>query len=780
MTGETSSDKRLDLSVQSVTGHAIYLLSPGGFIITWNAGAEKITGYKPEEAIGQHFSRLFTDQESLAGLPMNALRGARTDGRFETEGWRRHKDGGWFWAMSVLEPLYDDGGTLTGFAEITRDLTEHHRAQQKLLESESRFRRLVQAVVDYAVFMLDPSGVIVNWNAGAERIKGYTAEDIVGQHFSRFYTPEDRAAGLPFRALDTAAREGRFEGEGLRVRKDGSRFWASVVIDAILDEAGELTGFVKITRDITQRVLAQKALGDSERQFRLLVSSVTDYAIFMLDPNGVVVSWNAGAEKIKGYQPQEIIGQHFSCFYREQDRAAGLPALSLFTAAKEGRYESDGWRVRKDGSLFWANVVIDAVRDDDGMLIGFAKITRDITEQHKAQEALDRFQDQMAHVQKMEALGELTGGVAHDFNNLLMIVSGQAEMLKRHAAGNDKALHAADAIHQAAQRGQSLTRRLLAFSRRQNLQPEAIDLKALTDSLRVMIAGSLTAGIRLETLVAEDIWNIEADLGELELALVNLAINARDAMQEGGTLTILAENLSLRRGMRDVDLDGDFVVVTVADTGVGIPADILPRIFDPFFTTKPIGQGTGLGLSQAYGFVHQSGGAITVHSELGKGTRITLYLPRSKQKPQGEPATESAPAGGTPRVLVVEDNPEVAAITATMLRELGHNVVTVNSAADALSTLARDPAFGLVFTDIVMAGMDGIALANEVRARHPDIRVLMTSGYNKPLDGMSLDATVLGKPFTVTELSEAIARELSRPAPSAQLLRFNDAKRKKA
>src|SRR5262249_27118916 len=368
-------------------------------------------------------------------------------------------------------PVCAPDGRTIGFANITRDITERRQAQQALYESERQFRLLVEGVRDYAIYMLDPSGNIINWNAGAERMKGYSAEEIVGQHFSRFYTPEDRAAGLPARVLATATRHGHYEGEGWRVRKDGGRFWALVEVDAIRDETGELIGFAKITRDITEREVAQQMLGEAAGQFRRLIDGVTDYALFMLDPNGLIVNWNAGAERIKGYTADEIIGQHFSRFYTERDRATGLPARALQTAAREGRFKAEGWRVRNDGTLFWANAVIDRIIDENGNLIGFAKITRDITERRNAQLALQEAQAQRAQAQKMEALGQLTGGVAHDFNNLLMIVGGHVQTLKKLVTDNPRGMRAAQAIELAADRGAALTRQLLTFSRRQTYQP---------------------------------------------------------------------------------------------------------------------------------------------------------------------------------------------------------------------------------------------------------------------------------------------------------------------
>src|SRR5262245_15400621 len=560
--------RRFQLLIQNVTDYAIYLLSPDGIISSWNAGAERLKGYKADEVVGTHFSRFFTEEDRRTGLPQHALATARREGRFETEGWRERKDGSRFWASAILDIVRDDDGTFIGFAKITRDLSERRAAQQALLESEQRFRLLVQSVGDYAIVMLDPSGVVVNWNAGAERIKGYRDDEIVGRHVSRFYTPEDRAAGMPARALETAARRGQCETEGWRVRKDGTRFFASVVISAMRGDDGTLLGFAKVTRDVTERRQAQEALRESERQFRLLVSGVTDYALYLLDPNGIVTTWNLGAERIKGYAASEIIGAHFSRFYPEAERAAGVPARALAAAAQHGRYEAEGWRVRKDGSYFWASVVIDAIYEHE-TLVGFAKITRDITERRDAELELEKVQQQLAESQKMDALGQLTGGVAHDFNNLLMIVSGHIEPLKRLAKDNPRAARAAEAIEIAASRGAALTRQLLTFSRRQRLSPAAIDIARQLEAFRPVLTSGLGNNGRLKIAIPEGIWPVRVDVSELEIALVNLVVNARDAMPDGGVVTITAENLPLALGAQAIA--GDFVALTVADTGVGIP-----------------------------------------------------------------------------------------------------------------------------------------------------------------------------------------------------------------
>src|SRR6476469_9176740 len=339
--------------------------------------------------------------------------------------------------------------------------------------------------------MLDPNGIVTSWNAGAERITGFQTEEIVGQHFSKFYTDEDRKARMPQKVLDTARREGKFVGEGWRVRKDGSRFWASVVVDRINDDDGNLIGFAKITRDMTDARTTQQALLEAERRFRILVQGVTDYAIYMLDPDGRVTNWNAGAERIKGYAPDEIVGEHFSRFYTPEDFDAGVPKKALDTARKTGRYEAEGWRVRKDGRRFWASVVIDAIKDEDGKLIGFAKVTRDMSEKRETQLRLEESREQLFRAQKMEALGQLTGGLAHDFNNLLTAILGGADLALRLINDRDRVTRMLEGIRTSAQRGASLTKQLLAFARAQPLEIKSIDLKAFPPEVTTLMRPSV-------------------------------------------------------------------------------------------------------------------------------------------------------------------------------------------------------------------------------------------------------------------------------------------------
>jgi PAS domain S-box-containing protein len=633
-------------------------------------------------------------------------------------------------------------------------MAQKNISQRGLFESERRFRLLVEGVVDYAIYMLDPDGIVTNWNAGAKRIKGYDAAEVIGRHFGMFYLPQDREAGMPVISLETAREKGKFEAEGWRLRKDGTEFLASVVIDAIYED-GKLVGFAKITRDVTERSKAIEALRESEKHFRLLVSGVTDYALYMLDPNGIVTNWNVGGQRIKGYAPEEIIGQHFSRFYSAADQAAGRPARALWLAQEQGRYEEEGWRVRKDGTFFWASVIIDPIRDDDNELIGFAKITRDISERREAQQNLEKIQRQLAESQKLDALGQLTGGVAHDFNNLLMIITGNVHTLKKIAGDNPAGLRAVQAIETASQRGAALTRQLLTFARRQSVNPQTVDLRTRIHAVREVLDTGLGGTVQLHIDMDHDVWPVTVDPVEFETALVNLVVNARDAMPDGGSVTIHAGNVFIDDGTRK----GDHVAIRVQDSGVGIPPDVMSKIFDPFFTTKPIGKGTGLGLSQVHGFAYQAGGTVTVTSELGKGTTFTICLPRGDSTVA--PAAREVSSIGSGTVLLVEDNPDVANASAGLLEQLGYSVRWVSDAETALKELERDD-IDLVFSDIVMPGkMDGLGLARAIKSRHPGLPILLASGYSEAAQSARADFPILRKPYQLYELSRALS-ELSR------------------
>ena len=628
------------------------------------------------------------------------------------------------------------------------------------LTDEGRYRLLVEAVTDYAIYMLDASGIVTTWNPGAQRCKGYAANEIIGQHFSRFYTEDDRKTGLPNRALETAEREGKFEAEGWRVRKDGSRFWAYVVIDPIRDRSGQIIGFAKITRDLTERKAAEQVLHRSEEQFRLLVQGVSDYAIYLLDLEGNITSWNLGAQRIKGYFANEIIGQHFSRFYTDEDRAAGLPQLALETVRNHGRFEKEAWRVRKDGSRFWAHVIIDPIRDDQGNAIGYAKITRDISERRKAEEELQKAREFSLQAQKLEAIGQLTGGIAHDFNNLLMAVLGSLELLRKRLSDDPKSIALLENAAQGAQRGTTLTKRMLAFARNYEMKKEAIDIPTLVHGMKELVERSMGPSFNMEIRFPLSLNPVEADANQLELALLNLSLNARDAMADGGDIILAAREENISAGHRSGLKAGRYIRLSVTDTGEGMDQETLLKATEPFFTTKGVGKGTGLGLSMVHGFAEQSGGRLILHSQKGAGTTAELLLPVAKTSEKPIPATPAPPAKALRplTILAVDDDALVLMNTVHMLEDLGHTVFEAYSGYEALEILKREDGIDLVVTDQAMPKMTGIELAKIIKREWPDIPVLLATGYADRVRGDDVGLPKLTKPYMQRELAEAIVR----------------------
>ncbi len=631
---------------------------------------------------------------------------------------------------------------------------------------DARYRLLVDSITDYAIYMLDPEGIVSSWNPGAARFKGYTAAEIIGQHFSRFYAPEDQAANLPGQALQISAREGRYENEGWRIRKDGTRFWAHVIIDPIRDPSGNLIGFAKITRDLTERKAAEEELLQSQDQFRRLVDGVSDYAIFMLDPRGHVTTWNSGAQRIKGYLPSEIIGKHFSVFYGSEDRRAGVPQVGLDIAAREGRFEKEGWRVRKDGTRFRANVVIDAIHGDAGKLIGFAKVTRDITERHRVQESLQRAQQTLFQAQKLESIGQLTGGIAHDFNNLLTAVGASLELLRKHLPDHPRANILLENALQGVERGATLTQRMLAFARRQELELRPVDVAALIEGMKEMLERSIGPTISIVTRVPAGLPPVRADANQLEAAILNLTVNARDAMPHGGTI-ILSARSELLRDDNGVDaLPGEYVRLSLSDTGEGMDEETLRQAIEPFFTTKGVGKGTGLGLAMVHGVAEQSGGKLKLESKPGAGTTAFLWLPVSLADHatiREEPVAAQLPAARTtnwPSVLVVDDDDLVRVSTCAMLQDSGYAVIETDNAFRALEILASSTPVDLLMTDHAMPGMTGLQLAVAATGLRTTLPIILATGFAEiPREAPEI-LRRLAKPYRIADLIEAIAAAL--------------------
>lgn len=630
-------------------------------------------------------------------------------------------------------------------------------AQLSTVEAE-HLALFVSGVTDYAIYMLSPEGIVRSWNAGAERFKGYTASEIVGKHFSTFYTPEDIAAGVPDRAIATAIAQGKFEDEGWRIRKDGNRFWASVVLDPIRDETGQLVGFTKITRDITERRRAAEALRESEEQFRLLVQSVTDYAIYMLSPEGFITNWNAGAQRIKGYAASDVIGTHFSRFYTEQDRQAGLPERALAAAADKGGFESEGWRVRSDGSRFWAHVIIDPIKNELGKLIGFAKVTRDVTERRESAAALEKAKESLFHAQKLESLGRLTGGVAHDFNNLLSVISNGITLLRMSMQSSVDA-KTLDAMERATSRGASLTQQLLSFARQQPLKENKHDVNRIISSFESVLRRALKSSVGFSLKLTPTLPVVMVDAAQLEAALLNLIVNSGDALGDNGSVMLQTTLVQLPESNDQQLPAGHYVRICVRDTGTGIPPDIQDRVVEPFFTTKPIGKGTGLGLSQVYGLMQQSKGGMKIDSSIESGTTISLYLPVLK----ADDINTSLPSSSSTRIekaLIVDDQPDVLDMACELFRTLGYEVIAANNGIEALDMIDRHQDISLLFSDVVMPGMNGVELAHEAQNLIPGVKIILATGYAADVLNSFLkephEFAVLTKPYRISDIVQCI------------------------
>lgn len=626
------------------------------------------------------------------------------------------------------------------------------------LTDAQRFQLIISAIRDYAIYMLDPQGKVTSWNKGAQQFTGYSSEDILGSHFSVFYPLPEREAGLPQHALDVALREGKFEDEGWRLRKDGTTYWASSIIDPIIADDGELLGFAKITRDITEHKLAAQTLQASEQQFRMLVQGVTDYAIYMLSPEGKVTNWNAGAQRIKGYTAEEVIGTHFSNFYTETDRNDGLPERALMTAAEQGRYEQEGLRVRKDGSTFWAHVIVDAIRSELGDLIGFAKVTRDVTERRETALALARANAALFQSQKMEALGQLTGGVAHDFNNLLAVASSGLQLLTVQFPELENS-RSMESIRRALSRGAILTQQLLSFARQQPLQPETHEVNTLIADFESVLRRAGNSSIQFDIRKHPTPVMVRLDATRFETSLLNLVVNATQAMPGGGKVTIATDKLTLRDKAVGTLPGGVYAKISVTDNGSGMTPEVQARVFEPFFTTKEAGQGTGLGLSQVYGFITQSGGEVTLSSEVGVGTCFTIYIPVDTDA-DAENA-QNADKQRTETVLIVDDQLDLLDITAELFRTMGYEAYTATNGAEALEVLERAPQIDILFTDVIMPNsISGIELAQITRQRHPTTKIILASGHPFPAltsnQQLSKEFAFLNKPYQLADLARIL------------------------
>ena len=627
------------------------------------------------------------------------------------------------------------------------------------LIDDPQISALLGEVSDFGVFALDVDGVCTAWKPISRNYQLAPVDQVVGHALDKFYAPEDRKAGKYWDNLRVAKEAGRVDTEGLRQRWDGSYAWTRISLLRKDDAAGAHIGYVGVVYDATRQRDAARALHASGEALRTLVDGLRDHAIYMLSIDGRITNWNVGAERITGHTADEALGQHFSIFFSAEECGSGLPEQILEQVRIAGIYREKGHRVRKNGETFHAKLFLQALYDEEGEILGFGCITRDIDEQHEAERELAIAREALSQSEKLRALGELTGGIAHDFNNLLTVVRGSAELLKNGTLSADKTTRNIDAIIETADRAAELTGQLLSFARQQPLQPKRVDINAVISGMTELLNRTLGGGVSILQVPGDAVPDVCVDPIQLENLILNAAINARDAMAGTGTLTLATRNVP--------GIDGDEICLSISDTGDGIPADVIEHVFEPFFTTKAPGQGTGLGLSQAYGFAAQSGGRLEIQSDPGRGTTLSLYLPRAERDAPSADVTARADGvrdlpHGT-RILLVEDSRTVAMFAQSLLEDMGCDVVHAKDAEEALLALDTEPnMFDIVFSDIVMPGISGLDLAAKVRRQRPTLPILLATGYSEAAArGEGSEFPILPKPYKRDILSAKLCETMN-------------------
>lgn len=656
-----------------------------------------------------------------------------------------------------LNPYRGDDPDILNVAKLISGQISGALANVAALQAERRRADRIWSVSRDIIVVVDADGMFRSVSPSWTRILGHPVEEIVGRPFKDFMHPDDVAPSND--ALARAISDEELDNYENRFRAtDGSYHrieWHTTLEEGLVYAYG---------RDVTERRQVEDALSESQKQFRHLVQGVTDYAIYMIDLEGHVSSWNEGARRIKGYEPEEIIGKHFSRFYTEEDRACGEPVRALETARAEGRFHAEGWRVRRNGERFRASVVIDAIQDDEGRPIGFAKITRDVTERDEAQRELEVAREALFQSQKMEAIGQLTGGVAHDFNNLLMAVLSSLDLLRRRIPDDPLSQRLLNNAMEGAQRGATLTQRMLAFARRQELTVDRVDLAQLLAGMSDLVQRSIGPEWPIATNFPLKLPAIRADANQLEMALLNLIVNARDATPGGGAILISAAREHINGGSRSSLPAGSYVRLTVKDQGMGMDAETLRRATEPFFTTKGVGKGTGLGLPMVHGMVQQIGGTFELQSRLGEGTSAILWLPEAQEEPPAQMAPTSQQAIPETRqltILAVDDDALVLINTAALLEDLGHIVIEADSAAEAAALFQLRGDIDLLITDQAMPEMTGAELIAAIDDIRPGISVIIASGYGEGVEIPGRTVVRLGKPFSQVQLAQAIETAIS-------------------
>ena len=821
--------------VAKIRDFAIFMLTPDGRVATWNAGAARAKGYAAEEIIGKSFACFYTPEDQEMAVPAQALATARANGIFEATGWRVRKDGSRFWAHVVIDPLYDDDGALIGFGKVTRDITRarearerEERAREALLqartEQSQHLLRLFEQAPGFVCFFRGPTHVYELQNEAHHRLAGL--RDIIGKPV-REALPELEGQGF-FELLDTVYTSGKpYVGRAVPITVESAGggkvdSFIDLVYQPIFDENGEVLGIVSQGSDVTEQVLGARSLGEKQLELERTIEERTraldDARQALALANELQIS-NAFFQSLFEQAPgficvlkgpdhvfdlandayRRLVGQRELAGKAVRDvlpDAAGQGFFELLDQVYQTGKPVVGQSVQLDLKetpsktvTRFIDFVYQPILNAQNQSVGIFVQGNDVTKQKLAQDEVQKYQRELEqlvqarteelqsaqaalqHAQKLEAIGKLTGGVAHDFNNILQVIGGNLQLLRDGMAGDARALKQLDTASGAVERGAKLAAQLLAFARRQPRQPRVVDPAGIVQQMDELLRRAVGETIAVETIRSGGLWNTCVDPYQLENVILNLAINARDAMRDGGRLTIELGNALLDDDYAALHHDltpGQYVMIAVSDNGCGMSKETLERACEPFFTTKPEGQGTGLGLSMAYGFVKQTGGHFKIYSEVGHGTTIKMYFPRSYQAEAAEPVLKSGPVtGGDETILVVEDDPAVQATVVEMVRSLGYTVMKADNAAAAMVILNSGIPIDLLFTDVVMPGaMRSPELARQARALHPGIEVLFTSGYtqNAIVHDGKLDAGVqlLSKPYAREQLARKLRQMLTK------------------
>ncbi len=692
-------------ALMEAPGHAIFMLDPEGRIRSWSPSAQTLTGYSKEEILGSPLLRLCAPEVDDRALA-HVLQTAAAEGQCQHESWQVSKDGTRRWVDALITPLRGEDRALRGFLCIARDQTARKQREDELSGIAARNRLLIEGVRDYAIFMLDPDGHVTTWNAGAQRIKGYEPHEVIGSHFSRFYTSDATERGWPQYELKAAAREGRFEDEGWRLRKDGTRFWANVVITALRDASGNLLGFSKITRDLSERRRQEEALRQSEERFRLLVEGVEDYAICLLDGEGFVSSWNAGAVRTEGYRAEEILGKHFSNFYRGEDVAANRPWREMIAARDAGRLELEGWRVRKDGTSYWAKVVLTPLINAQKELYGYAYLTQDLTQQQRS-EALENIASRM---------NEFIAMLAHELRNPLAPIRNAVSLMARKGLGDPVLESMREVIDRQSRHLERIVGELLDVSRvargQLSLEKRPLDLaEVVTRAIEVSRPTIEQREHELHVSVPDEPFPVLGDVMRLTQVLVNLLNNAAKYMRPRGHIWLTVVRQSGQIELR------------VRDAGLGIRAEMLSRVFELFVqdrdTLDQANGGLGVGLALVRRVVEMHGGHVEAQSEgRNRGSEFIVYLPMLQTAPKVEPNDAPVePAVPLPRrrVVIADDNVDAAHTLEMLLRSMGQETCV---AYDGVGALEAIEAFrpDIAMLDIGMPRLDGYEVARRIRS----------------------------------------------------------------